>query len=197
MARSTMPRLTPELSCTHRARRPSSRWSVTMRHIAIPAALAWAVIACSDRPGPTELDSPAPTSVTATARGGPTEVDETPFTVPFCGFPIEVVLSGKGKTIELPAGRTIITSPGLTATLTNLDNGNQATLNITGSLHQRILDNGNVEIVSTGRSALFAPVVSGLVLVIGRWSYVLDSQGNLVQSLQGNGQLIDVCELLA
>jgi hypothetical protein len=117
--------------------------------------------------------------------------------VPFCGFPIEVVLSGKGKTIELPAGRTILTSPGLTATLTNLDNGSQTTLNITGSLHQRILDNGNLEIVSTGRSALFAPAVPGLVLVIGRWSYVLDPQGNLVRSLQGDGQLIDVCELLA
>jgi hypothetical protein len=174
---------------------------------AITAVLVWTLPACSDRasplepgsdrPGPTQLGSPAPTSVTATARGGPTEIDETPFTVPFCGFPIEVVLSGKGKTIELPAGRTILTSPGLTATLTNLDNGSQTTLNITGSLHQRILDNGNLEIVSTGRSALFAPAVPGLVLVIGRWSYVLDPQGNLVRSLQGDGQLIDVCELLA
>lgn len=106
-------------------------------------------------------------------------------------------MSGKGKTIELPAGRTIITSPGLTAGLTNLDNGRGATLNITGSFHQRILDNGNLEIVSTGRSALFAPAVPGLVLVTGKWSYVLDPQGNLVQSLQGNGQLIDRCELLA
>jgi hypothetical protein len=127
----------------------------------------------------------------------PADVDETPFNVPFCGFPVEVVLSGKGKTIALPAGRTILTSPGLTATLTNLGNGVQVTLNITGAFHQRALGNGDVEIVSTGRSALFPPAVEGLVLVVGQWSYVLDAEGNLVRPLQGSGQLIDVCERLS
>jgi hypothetical protein len=170
-----------------------------MRHLAIavfPAVLVCALTACSDQPSPAEPASTAPPRA-AMAQGQPTDVDETPFPVPFCGFPVEVVLSGKAKTIELPGGRMIITAPGLTVTLTNPANGNQETLNITGALHQRTLENGNVEIVSTGRSALFEPVVPGLVLIIGRFSYVLDAAGNLVQPLQGNGQLIDVCELLA
>jgi hypothetical protein len=170
-----------------------------MRHLAIaafPAVLVCALTACSDRPSPAEPAGTAPPEASA-AQGRPTEVDETPFDVPFCGFPIQVVLSGKAKTIELPGGRTIITAPGLTVTLTNPANGNQETLNITGALHQRTLENGNVEIVSTGRSALFAPAVPGLVLVIGRFSYVVDAAGNLVQPLQGDGQLIDLCELLA
>jgi hypothetical protein len=124
-------------------------------------------------------------------------VHVTPFTVEFCGFPIEVVLSGKAKTIELPGGRTLMTAPGLTVTLTNPANGNQETLNITGAGHQRVLENGDVETVSTGRNALFAPAVPGLVLIIGRFSFVLDADGNLVQPLEGTGQLIDLCELLA
>ena len=168
-----------------------------MRHLAIaafPAVLACALTACGDRPSPAEPAGTAPPTVSA-AKGRPTEVDETPFDVPFC---VEVVLSGKAKTIELAGGRTIITAPGLTVTLTNPANGNQETLNITGALHQRTLENGNVEIVSTGRSALFAPTVPGLVLVIGRFSYVVDATGELlVQPLEGDGQLIDVCALLA
>lgn len=161
----------------------------------LPAALALAftLSACADPSAPAAPASVAPSFV----QDQPTQVDETPFTVEFCGFPVEVVLSGKEKPIELPAGRTILASPGLTATLTNLNNGVQLTLNITGALHQRALGNGDVEIVSTGRSALFAPVVEGLVLVVGRWSYVLDADGNLVRPLQGSGQLIDVCERLS
>lgn len=153
--------------------------------------------ACGDRPSPAEPIIVAQPKTTAAAQERPTDVDETPFTVDFCGFPIEVVLSGKAKTIDLPNGSTIMTAPGLTVTLTNSANGNQQTLNITGALHQKTLENGNVEIVSTGRSALFAPAVPGLVLVIGRFSYVVDAEGNLVQPLQGTGQLIDLCELLS
>ena len=150
-----------------------------------------------DRTSPAEPTSVAASMASASARGRPTDYDETPFTVEFCGFPLEVVLSGKAKTIELPGGRMIMTAPGLTVTLTNPANGNQETLNITGALHQRILENGDVEIVSTGRSALFAPAVPGLVLIVGRFTFVVDAEGNLVQPLQGTGQLIDLCELLA
>jgi hypothetical protein len=113
-----------------------------------------------------------------------------------------VELSGKSKTIELPGGRTIITSPGLTATMTNLGNGNQETLVITGAFHQRALENGDVETVATGRNALLDPTVPGLVglfLTIGRVSWVVDKDGNLVQPLEGPGwqKRIDVCELMA
>ena len=156
-------------------------------------AFALALSSCTDHGVPA-----APTSVVSSAvQDQPTEVDETPFTVEYCGFPVEVVLSGKGKTIDLPAGRTILTSPGLTATLTNLENDVQVTVNITGAFHQTALSNGDVEIVSTGRSALFPPVVAGLVLVVGRWSYVLDADGNLVRPLEGSGERIDICQRLS
>ena len=133
----------------------------------------------------------------ALAQARPIEVDETPFQVPFCGFPVLVVLSGKGKTIELGGGRTILTAPGLTATLTNLDNGNQESINITGAVHQGVLESGEVVQVFTGRNALFDPIAPGLVLTIGRFSVVLDANGNVVQPLEGSGRQVDVCALLA
>ncbi len=174
-----------------------------MRHIAFaafPAMLVCALAACSDRTSLVEPATVAPPMTIAASQGRPTDVDETPFTVDFCAFPIEVVLSGKGKTIQLPGGGTIVTSPGLTATLTNLDNQNRQTFVITGSFHQSILTNGNVETVATGRNVLFDPQVPGLpglVLAVGRFSWVVDSQGNLVQPLRGTGQLIDLCARLA
>lgn len=117
--------------------------------------------------------------------------------MPFCGFPVLVVLSGKGKTIELGGGRTILTAPGLAATLTNLENGSQETIGITGAVHQTALENGDVATVWTGRNALFDPLIPGLFLVIGRFSAVLDAGGNVVEPLQGSGRLVDVCALLA
>ena len=104
-------------------------------------------------------------------------------------------MSGKGQTVALPGDRFIFTSPGLTATLTNLDHGNQETLNITGALHQSTLANGDVETVSTGMSILGDPE-AGFVVAIGNFSYVFDKKGKLVQPLSGEGQLIDVCEAL-
>jgi len=172
-----------------------------MRHIAfaaLPAALVFAFTACSDRPSIAEPAAGVPSI--RMAQGKPADVDETPFTVTNCGFPIEVVLSGKGKMITLPGGRTILTSPGLTATLTNLGNNNRRTIVITGSFHHRILKNGNIEIVASGRNVLLDPQVPGLpglVLAVGHYTWVLDGQGNLVQPLEGTGQMIDLCALLA
>lgn len=173
-----------------------------MRHIAFaafPTVLVCVLAACSDRPSLLEPAAVAPPIVIAAAQGRPTDVDET-FTVNYCFFPIKVVLSGKGKTIELPGGRSILTSPGLTATLTNLSNQNREVINITGASHLRTLENGNVEIVLTGRNVAFDtqdPSLPSLILAIGRFSYVVDTQGKLVQTLQGTGQLIDLCALLA
>lgn len=130
------------------------------------------------------------------APNPPTPVDQTPFLFLGCDFPVLIAPSGKGKTIELPGGRTIFTSPGLKATLTNLDNPeNQVTLNVTGSFHQTIQENGDVETVATGRSLLYDPV-AGLVLTNGRFTYVFDAEGNLIQPLNGKGQVTDVCNLL-
>lgn len=69
-------------------------------------------------------------------------------------------------------------------------------LNITGASHTTEEANGDVVTVVTGRILLLDPVQGGFVLAIGNFSYIFDASGNLVQSLQGKGQLIDICALL-
>jgi len=113
-----------------------------------------------------------------------------------CDFPIRFASSGKAQELVLPDGRFIYTSPGLTATLTNLSTGKQATLTITGAFHQTTLANGDVVTEATGRNLLGDPE-AGFVLAIGDFSYVFDKKGKLVQPLTGEGQLIDICGLLS
>ena len=133
------------------------------------------------------------------AANPPEDVDQS-ITIPAgggCAFGVEIVLSGKGKTIELPGARLILTSPGLDATLTNLDDpSKQVTLNITGAFHQTTKQDGSVVTVSTGRSLLLDPQ-AGFVLAIGHFSFVFDAGGNLIQPLAGKGRLIDACALIA
>jgi len=113
-----------------------------------------------------------------------------------CDFPILFETSGKAQKLTLPGGRFIFTAPELTATLTNLKTGQQETLIITGAFHQSTDEEGNVVTVATGRNILGDPD-AGFVLAIGNFSFVFDAEGNLVQSLEGEGQLIDICELLS
>ena len=114
-----------------------------------------------------------------------------------CSFPMQLELSGKGKVITLPDGRRIITSPGLHVTVTNVETGEQATFNITGTFHETTnLETGEVTTRITGRNLLFDPE-EGVVLTIGQFTYVFDAEGNLIQPFEGKGQVIDVCELLS
>ena len=117
-----------------------------------------------------------------------------------CAFDMRLDLSGKAKTIELPNGAFIFTSPDLNVTITNLDNGEQASFNITGALHQTTAENGDVTTVMTGRNLPFDPD-EGVNLTIGNFSFVFDKDGNLIKSFAdppvGNGQVIDVCSLLS
>jgi hypothetical protein len=113
-----------------------------------------------------------------------------------CEFPFRLDFSGKGKTINLPDGGLILTSPGLFVTVTNLQNDEQATFNITGSSRKSTSENGDVTTVLRGRNFAIDPVV-GTVIAIGRFSFVFDAEGNLIQSQTGNGRRIDVCELLS
>ena len=133
------------------------------------------------------------------AQNPPGEITFT-MTIPaggVCAFGVEILLTGKAKTIDLPGDRFIFTSPGLHATLTNLDDPTkQVTLNITGAFHQTTEQDGSVVTVSTGRSLLFDPQ-AGFVLAIGNFSFVFDANGNLIQPLQGQGQLTDACALIA
>jgi hypothetical protein len=64
-----------------------------------------------------------------------------------------------------------------------------------GAFHVDRLENGDLETVVTGRNILGNPV-AGLVLAMGRFSFVFDAGGNLIQPLQGTGRLLDICELL-
>ncbi len=166
------------------------------------AVLVWASAACSDRPSPAEPASMTPSRVIAAVQSPPSDVEQT-FTIDNCGFPLDVELSGKGKEIDLPTGRTTFTAPGLTATVTNPANGKQEILNITGALHKSLLENGDTLGVATGRNVLLEPTIpefDGVFLTVGRFSWVVSPEGHLVnpdQPLQGTGQLIDLCALLA
>jgi hypothetical protein len=121
-----------------------------------------------------------------------------------CDFDMRLDLSGKAKTIVLPDGAvvgvtSIGTSPDLFVTVTNLDTPeNQATFNITGAFHNSAdtPEPGQVTTVSTGRSLLIDPV-AGTVIAIGNFSFVSNSDGTVAEPLEGEGQLIDVCALLA
>ena len=118
-----------------------------------------------------------------------------------CEFPLQLDLSGKAKLIHVPefsALGSISTSPGLDVTITNRDTPeNQATFNITGVFHQTTNpENGQVTTVVTGRNLLSDPV-AGTVIAIGNFSFVLNSDGTVAKPLEGEGQVIDVCALLA
>jgi hypothetical protein len=113
-----------------------------------------------------------------------------------CDFPMLIEASGKGKEITLPNGSTILTSPGLHVTVTNLDNENQETYNVTGAVREETLANGDVVTRLTGRNFAIDPV-AGVVVVAGNYTYTFDANGNLIEPLSGNGQLIDVCAALA
>jgi hypothetical protein len=114
-----------------------------------------------------------------------------------CAFDVNFAFSGKVNRLTLPGGRFIFTAPGLNATLTNLsDTTKSVALNITGTTHQSTQGNGNLVFVSTGR-ILILDRVAGLVLSIGNFSIIFDANGNVVQPLRGDGQLIGICKLIS
>jgi hypothetical protein len=145
----------------------------------------------------------APTVLAQGNGGAPEDVsgtippeDVAEFFPGHCSFPIQLELSGKGKVITLPDGRRILTSPGLHVTVTNVETGEQATFNVTGTFHETTnLETDEVTTMVTGRNLLFDPE-AGVVLTIGNFTYVHDAEGDLIQAFEGKGQVIDVCALL-
>jgi hypothetical protein len=136
----------------------------------------------------------------AVAQGPPTEFEDT-FTIEgICEFPVVVELSGKTKTIVLPGGRTTFIFPGEVATFTNLDDpAKHETLSITGAIRERVLENGDIELVFTGRNLIigFDPIAA-FVITVGRFSVAFEPEPpfDITQPLTGNGRVINVCELL-
>jgi hypothetical protein len=114
-----------------------------------------------------------------------------------CSFPMQLDVSGKTKTIHQGNGGMIITSPGASATVTNLANGEQATFNVTGSSHKSILENGNVKTVMTGRNLALDPV-AGTFVSMGHFTFVNNPSDTVnVIPVSGTGRMIDVCALLS
>ncbi len=91
----------------------------------------------------------------------------------------------------------MFTSPGLSATVTNLnDPTKQVTINITGSFHVSPTADGGQLFVVTGRNLLTDPF-AGVVLAIGNFSFAFDANGNLTQPLKmQGGTTTDLCDLL-
>jgi hypothetical protein len=113
-----------------------------------------------------------------------------------CPFALEVILTGKLKTIELPGDRLVATGPGLHTTMTNLDEPSQhATLSTAGTAHVTTQQGGSTVVVYTGRNVLFDEQEGALVLVIGTFTQILDAAGH--QTFEGQGQLVNACELIA
>jgi hypothetical protein len=131
----------------------------------------------------------------------PEDVDPQPITLEgVCDFPVLLELTGKSKVIQLGGGRTILTSPNLNVVATNLtEPANQVSLNITGAIHQTLLEDGSVKSVFTGRNLVVGilDVPTFLDLTIGHFTFVLAANGTIGQELSGTGQRIKICDLLA
>src|SRR5215207_1635116 len=116
-----------------------------------------------------------------------------------CSFPVLVEATGDVKTIELPNGTTLFVFPGLEATLTNPETGTSETYSVTGANRVLPPDEDDVVVTEvTGRNLLIDPD-AGFVVASGNFSFAFDTQGTedtsddvLVQSLEGEGELIDV-----
>jgi hypothetical protein len=160
--------------------------------------LGCALVACSDRPSTVEPRASVPA---LEQSGPPTPVEpgqfEDPIASEICGFPYLVEATGKLKTLDLPGGRTFFMSPGLKGTITNGNTGTTVTLPLTGPIQFNPLPNGGTELVFTGHNIVGDPEAGWLVLIIGHFNAIFDAEGDLVQSLAGTGQQIDLCALLA
>ena len=71
----------------------------------------------------------------------------------------------------------------------------QGHLNITGVFYISSDQNGNTIVRVTGRGAAEDPSF-GLLLLVGEFTLVFDPQGNIISGPTGNGQIINICQLI-
>ena len=135
----------------------------------------------------------------ASSAAPPGPVDVTT-TLPGCDFPVEAEVSGKSKVIDLDSGQTLITSPNLRITLTNVtEPTNQVTYVITGSFLTTERTYGNLDVEARGSNLIFGPEV-GIFLTIGHFTFIgFEDEGAVVAITPptGEGSLTDVCAVLA
>ncbi len=130
-------------------------------------------------------------------RGGPPEPFEFTAADTICGFPVQSTVFGSSGVIFLPGGDLLVTYPATFNTFTNLqDPSKSVTLSITGPAIVDPVQNGQITIHGLGRGVVFGPSL-GIHLLIGEWTFVIDvNTGLLLEAPTGNGQMIDVCELI-
>jgi len=122
-----------------------------------------------------------------------------------CDFRVLIEAEGKIKDIEKPDGSIISTAPGLTVTMTNLEEpDNQITVSDTAAWQFTPLANGETLFVGRGQFFLLfdedftEELQQGIYLAIGRITWVEDAEGNPdASTFRNDGQLIDVCATLA
>jgi hypothetical protein len=136
----------------------------------------------------------------ASSAAPPGDVDAD-VTLPGCDFPVRAEVSGKSKVIDLPSGQTLITSPNLRITLTNVtEPTNQVTYVITGSFLTTERTDGNLDVEARGRNLIFGEEV-GIFLTIGQFTFIgREADEGVIVAITpptGEGSLTDVCALLA
>jgi hypothetical protein len=136
----------------------------------------------------------------ASSAAPPGDVDAD-VTLPGCDFPVRAEVSGKSKVTELPSGQTLITSPNLRITLTNVtEPTNQVTYVITGSFLTTERTDGNLDVEARGRNLIFGEEV-GIFLTIGQFTFIgREADEGVIVAITpptGEGSLTDVCALLA
>jgi len=104
-------------------------------------------------------------------------------------FDVRIDVQGKQGILTLPGGTTIVTSPALKATVTNLATGEQVDLNITGTT--QISPSGGQVFLGSNlvlRAVQFGDTTNTLAYVKGRFTF---------PPFSGVGTLTDICVLLA
>lgn len=165
-----------------RTRRMNITSHRTLRACVLAGALALAVALVATKAASAEPPEPV--------TFPPLELGEE-----YCGFPVLYEVSGKTKVVNLPSGDTLFKNPGGRVALTNLDTGEQATYVATGTIRLTESENGELLLVTTGRTVLSDENI-GILVPIGRFTLVIDEDGHFSQPT-GKGRLIDACARLA
>jgi hypothetical protein len=136
----------------------------------------------------------------------PDSIDGEPITrVGLCEFPVLTKGSGKLKLIELRDERQIEIAPGFRTTITNAEETeNQfGPVHNTAAVHFTPLPNGETLVVFTGQIFLlvFAEeeggLEQGIYLTTGRTTFRVNAEDEIIGLVTNQGQLIDVCAILA
>ena len=138
-----------------------------------------------------------PSRAQGQGHGSPPGVIDQTFTLPgICGFDVQGTVTGRQGVISLPSGGFIVTGPAQSATFTNVsDPTRSVSVNLPGAFHISFDQNGDTIYMVTGRNGLVDPSL-GIVLLVGDFTFVYDSNGNLIEGPTGNGQITSICAMI-